>query len=127
MLLWIIIKIKAEPATNRIKRLLEVLSSYSFNLYYIKSKDMILSDFFLERNITKVILMKSYQYLLICKKYCILDITIYINKQKRYFIQTRSQAKTSHTVLPKVQSIDKGVVPNLQLEKQMMRPVTVSC
>ena len=34
-----------EPATNRIKRLLEVLSSYSFNLYYIKGKDMILSDF----------------------------------------------------------------------------------
>ena len=34
-----------EPATNKIKRLLEVLSSYSFNLYYIKGKDMILSDF----------------------------------------------------------------------------------
>ena len=33
-----------EPATNRIKRLLEVLSSYSFNLYYIKGKDMIISD-----------------------------------------------------------------------------------
>ena len=31
-----IIKSKMEPATNRIKRLLEVLSSYSFNLYYIK-------------------------------------------------------------------------------------------
>ena len=31
--------------TNRIKRLLEVLSAYSFNLYYIKGKDMVLSDF----------------------------------------------------------------------------------
>ena len=41
-----IMKSKIEPATNRIKRLLEVLSSYSFNLYYIKGKDMILSDFF---------------------------------------------------------------------------------
>ena len=40
-----IMKNKMEPATNRIKRLLEVLSSYSFNLYYIKGKDMILSDF----------------------------------------------------------------------------------
>ena len=40
-----IMKSKMEPATNRIKRLLEVLSSYSFNLYYIKGKDMILSDF----------------------------------------------------------------------------------
>ena len=40
-----IMKSKMEPATNRIKRLLEVLSSYSFNLYYIKVKDMILSNF----------------------------------------------------------------------------------
>ena len=40
-----IIKSKAEPPTARIKRLLELISSYSFNLYYIKGKDMILSDF----------------------------------------------------------------------------------
>ena len=40
-----IIKSIAEPATNRIKRLLEILSSYSFNLYYIKSKGIVLSDF----------------------------------------------------------------------------------
>ena len=33
-----IIKSKAEPATIRIKRLLELISSYSFNLYYIKGK-----------------------------------------------------------------------------------------
>ena len=40
-----IMKSKMEPATNRIKRLLEILSSYSFNVYYIKGKDMILSHF----------------------------------------------------------------------------------
>ena len=40
-----IIKSKAVLATTRIKRLLEPISSYSFNLYYIKGKDMILSDF----------------------------------------------------------------------------------
>ena len=40
-----IMKNKAEPATTRIKRLLELLSPYSFNLYYIKGKDMVLSDF----------------------------------------------------------------------------------
>ena len=40
-----IIKSKIEPATVRIKRLLELISSYSFNLYYIKGKDMVLSDF----------------------------------------------------------------------------------
>ena len=40
-----IMKSKAEPATTQIKRLLELLSSYSFNLYYIKGKDMVLSNF----------------------------------------------------------------------------------
>ena len=42
-----IIKGKMEPVTTRIKRLLELISSYSFNLYYMKGKDMILSDFLL--------------------------------------------------------------------------------
>ena len=40
-----IMRSKAEPATTRIKRLIELLSPYSFNLYYIKGKDMVLSDF----------------------------------------------------------------------------------
>ena len=40
-----IIKSKMELVTTRIKRLLELISSYSFNLYYMKGKDMILSDF----------------------------------------------------------------------------------
>ena len=40
-----IIKSKAEPTTTRIKRLLEILSTYSLKVYYIKGKDMILSDF----------------------------------------------------------------------------------
>ena len=40
-----IMKSKMGPATNRIKKLLEVLRSYSFNLCYINGKDMVLSDF----------------------------------------------------------------------------------
>ena len=40
-----IIKSKAEPAMTRIKRVLELISSYSFNLYYVKGKDMVPSDF----------------------------------------------------------------------------------
>ena len=40
-----IMRSKAEPATTRIKRLLELLSPSSFNLYYIKRKDMVLNDF----------------------------------------------------------------------------------
>ena len=44
-----IIKSKVEPTTTRIKRLLELISSYSFNLYYMKGKDMIMSDFLSEQ------------------------------------------------------------------------------
>ena len=44
-----IIKSKMELATTRIKRLLELISSYSFNMYYMKGKDMILSDFLLQQ------------------------------------------------------------------------------
>ena len=40
-----IMKAKAEPATTCIKCLLERLVSYSFNLYYVKGKDMILADY----------------------------------------------------------------------------------
>ena len=40
-----IIKSKTEPATTQIKRLLDLISSHPFNLYYMKGKDMILSDF----------------------------------------------------------------------------------
>ena len=40
-----IMKAKAEPATTHIKCLLERLASYSFNLYYVKGKDMILADY----------------------------------------------------------------------------------
>ena len=40
-----IIKSKAELATTRIKRLLELISSYSFNLYYMTGKGMTLSHF----------------------------------------------------------------------------------
>ena len=40
-----IMRSKAESTTTRIKRLLELLSLYSFNLYYKKGKNMVLSDF----------------------------------------------------------------------------------
>ena len=40
-----IMKSKNLPATGRIIRLLEHLSGYSFNLYYVKGKDMILCDY----------------------------------------------------------------------------------
>ena len=62
-----IIKSKVTLATTRIKRLLELISSYSFNLYYMKGKDMILSDFLSRQNNddsnpSKIISISFYTY-----------------------------------------------------------------
>ena len=78
-----IIKSKAEPASTGIKRVLELISSYSFNLYYMKGKDMILSDFFcLDRCMILVIHMKLSPYPLICIMLCmkiIIEMTLYMD------------------------------------------------
>ena len=92
-----IMKSKMEPATNRIKRLLEVLSSYSFNLYYIKDKDMILSDF-LSRQIED----DSNPHEIIPISFNILEIlqeSYHSMVMDTYNVQTRVQAKV-HTNAP---------------------------
>ena len=58
-----IIKSKIELVTPRIKKLLELISLYSFNLYYMKGKDMILSDFFYQDKCTMTVIhMKLFLY-----------------------------------------------------------------
>ena len=69
-----IIKRKAEPASTSIKRMLELTSSYLFNLYYIKSKDMVISDFLSRQNHDnsnphKVILISFNMHYLLHEKY----------------------------------------------------------
>ena len=59
-----IIRSKTKPAMTRIKRLLELISSYSFNLCYLKGKNMILSDFLSrQKNKDSTVPMKLYPYL----------------------------------------------------------------
>ena len=70
-----IVKSKAEPTTTRIKRSLEVLNSHSFNLYYIKGKDMILSDFISRQKHDESYSHEIYLHYLICKTYYKLGIT----------------------------------------------------
>ena len=85
-----IIRSKVEPATTRIKRLLEVLSSYSFNLYYIKGNDMILSDFLSRQkvddsNLCEIIPISFSLRTVLQDKYYSLE-----GENERYMIQTRS-------------------------------------
>ena len=106
-----IMKSKMEPATNRIKRLLEILSSYSFNLYYIKGKDMILSDI-LSRQIED----DSNLHEIIPISFNIWDVlqdNYHQLTTDTYNMQTRAQAKV-HAITP--------TMPNAQPEKQKATP-----
>ena len=111
-----ILKSTTEPATSRIKRLLEVLSAYSFNLYYMKSKDMILSDF-LSRQGTD----KSNPHDIIPISFdmkAILNDNYYNveEEESKYLVQTHSQTKNSGIKIPEVHGAKKGVDPNLRPE-----------
>ena len=113
-----IIRSKVEPATTRIKRLLEVWSSYSFNLYYIKGKDMILSDFLSRQKVDdsnpcEIIPISFSLRTVLQDKYYSLE-----GENERYMIQTRSQTKVSGVQLPEVHGSRKGLDPCKIPEKQ---------
>ena len=87
-----ILKSKTEPATARIKRLLEILSEYPFNLYYIKGKDMILSDFLSRQEIDKSDLHEIIPISFDMK--AILNEKYYkIEEEGKSLVQMQSQAK----------------------------------
>ena len=108
-----ITKSKTEPTMTRIKRLLELISSYSFNLYYMKGKDMILSDFLSRQNNNR----SPHEIIPISFNMCQILDDVYYNKEK-YLIKTRSQAKSSGIKLPEVHGVGKNLDPNLKPEKQ---------
>ena len=90
-----IIKSKVEPTTARTKRLLEVLSSYSCNLYYINGKDMTLSDILSRQKLDNSNPHEIIPILFIMQN--ILQTRYYNigkNEQGKYFFQTRPQAKS---------------------------------
>ena len=90
--LMYIIKSKAELASTRIKRLLEILTSYSFNLYYIKGKDMILSDFLSRQKHDKSdpyeIILISFNMQNVLKSRC---YNIGERKEGKHLVQARLQ------------------------------------
>ena len=113
-----IMRSKVEPATTRIKRLLEILSSYSFNLYYINGKDMILSDFLSRQNVDdsnphEIIPISFNLRTVLQDKYYSLE-----GENEKYMIQTISQTKASGVQLPEVHGSRKGLDPHKILEKQ---------
>ena len=93
---------EAEPATTRIKRLIKLLSPYSFNLYYIKGKDMVLSDF-LSRQKTddsdpnEIISISFTLKSLSCEHFYQFNSMTGISETEtnKYLVQTGSQVKCS--------------------------------
>ena len=98
-----IIKSKMELVTTRIKRLLALISSYSFNLYYMKGKDMILSDFLSQQkdddnNPNEIIPISFDMYQVLKDKFYLENFCT-----DKYLIQMQSQAKSSGIKLLEVQ------------------------
>ena len=126
-----IIKSKAEPATTRIKCLLELISSYSFNFYYMKGKDMILSDFLSRQknddSDPSEIIPISFNTYNILEENRKVDACINFpcKNEKKFLTQTHSQAKMSGTKLSEVHGIRKELNPNLRPENSMLCPKKV--
>ena len=112
-----IMKAKTEPATTRIMRLLDRLSAYSFNLYYVKGRDMILADY-LSRHRNKDLDSSE----LIPISFCCMNVFRSLLETEHglevYNISTRSSTKASGEMPPEVHGADKPLDPNLKHEYQ---------
>ena len=112
-----IMKAKTEPAITRIMRLLDRLSAYSFNLYYVKGRDMILSDY-LSRHRQKDLDPSE----LIPISFCCLKTYRNISNdrigEEIFCIKTRASTKASGETVGKVHGADKPFDPNYKPEHQ---------
>ena len=111
-----IMKSKMEPTTNRFKRLLELLTSYFFNLYYMKGKDMVLIDFLSRQRVDdgdphEIIPMSFNMKETLKQKY-------YKVEEDKFLVQTRPQTKSSGIKLLAVHRATKTLVPHKRPERQ---------
>ena len=110
-------KAKTEPATTRIMRLLDRLSTYSLNLYYVKGRDMILSDY-LSKHRQKDLDPSELIPISFCcfKTYrSIIDDRI---GEEIFRIKTRASTKASGETVGEVHGADKHLDPNYKPEHQ---------
>ena len=113
-----IMKAKTEPATTRIMRLLDRMSPYSFNLYYVKGRDMILSEY-LSRHRQKDLDPSE----LIPISFCCLKVYRGFIDDKIsediFCIKTRLSAKASGEEVGEVHRANKPLDPNYKPEHQL--------
>ena len=114
-----IMKSKNLPATDRIIRLLEALSFFSFHLYYVKGKDMILCDF-----LSRIQVDDGDPMDLIPITYNVISVLeeVYNRIVDKYYVLTRTQRiQKGLAPPPKVHGAVKGVDPNVKPEVQARR------
>ena len=112
-----IMKAKTEPATTRIMRLLDRLSAYGFNLYYVKGRDMILSDY-LCRHRQKDLDSSELIPISFCCLKTYRSITDDRIGEEIFCIKTRASTKASGETVGEVHGADKPLDPNYKPEHQ---------
>ena len=112
-----ILKAKTEPASTRIMRLLDRLSSYSFNLYYVQGRDMVLADYLSRHRIPD-----NDPSELILISFCPMAIYNYMMDHDTLHVATRASTKASGEAPPKVHGTDKTLNPHVKPEHQIEVP-----
>ena len=112
-----IIKAKTEPVTTKIMRLLDRLSAYGFNLYYVMVKDMILSGYFSRHRQKDLDPSELIKISFCCLKTyrSIIDDRI---GEEIFCIKTRAGAKASGETVGEVHGADEPLDPNYKPEHQ---------
>ena len=115
-----IMKSKNLPATGRIIRLLEHLAGYSFNLYYVKGKDMILCDYLsriaVDNGDPGEVIPISFNAL--AQYRLAIDHITESFMITHFMVATRSSTSAEGIKLPPVHGAQKGVDPAFKPESQ---------
>ena len=123
-----ILKSKNEPATNRIMRLLEELSKFNFKLYYVKGKDMHLSDFLSRGDIRDTedpkclipisITMNDLNALEISNFNATETVLNLLDCDATLQVMTRNKSAKAQIKVPAIFGKDKQLDPHVKPEKQ---------
>ena len=115
-----IMKSKNLPATGRIIRLLEHLAGYSFNMYYVKGKDMILCDYLssiaVDNGDPGEVIPISFNAL--AQYRLAIDHITESFMITHFMVATRSSTSAEGIKLPPVHGAQKGVDPAFKPESQ---------
>ena len=117
-------KAKTLPATTRIMRLLEILSGYAFNLYFVKGKDMKICNFLSRIDVDRgnpgeviPISFNSFSKLNVLRKATLLQAN-------KLLTVTRSKTQAEGITLPPVHGAQKHLNPTVKPEHD--KPMQVS-